>query len=216
MAGFSDHDQTTPFAAAFLWKAQTVNKSNGFIRLMNVLPMRLCAFLRLRHSSFSQNGGRRRTSRIMNDLWHIDAKENRGVCLRFAEGVDNELKKKIQAFCRWIRRNFVFPIKLNIFISDAPYIVNSQTGEKVSATIFLPDDRSSPLARISTGNYLKDIEEIDLFSADCNVLASIAHEITHYFQWWKDDSPNAKLDERQARRKAKQIVYKYLDDCFFH
>ena len=152
--------------------------------------------------------------RYMNDLWYIETKENNGIYLRFAKGVDIGLKKKIQAFCRWVRRNYVFPIKLNIFISDAPYIVNSQTGEKVSATIFLPDDRSNPLARISTGNYLKDIERIDLFSADCNVLASIAHEITHYFQWWKADSPNAKLDESQARRKAKQIVYRYIDYCY--
>ena len=76
---------------------------------------------------------------------------------------------------------------------------------------FLPYDKSSPLARVSTGDYRKDIEEIDQFSADCNVLASIAHEVTHYFQWLRDDT--AEPDERQAQRKAVRIVYQYLDDC---
>ena len=147
----------------------------------------------------------------MKDLWHIDTDENRGVYLHFAKGIDCELKQKIMAFCRWMRRNYVFPIKLEIFISDDPYIVNSQTGEKVSATIFLPNDKSSSLARVSTGNYLKDIEKIDQFSADCNVLASIAHEVTHYFQWLRDESPE--LSERQAQSKAKRIVYKYVDYC---
>lgn len=147
----------------------------------------------------------------MKDLWYMDTCENRGVSLRFAKGVDGGLKRKIMAFCRWMRRNYVFPIKLKIFISDAPYIVNSITGEKVSASIFLPYDKSSPLARVSTGDYRKDIEEIDQFSADCNVLASIAHEVTHYFQWLRDDT--AEPDERQAQRKAVRIVYQYLDDC---
>ncbi len=150
----------------------------------------------------------------MKDLWYIDNRKNKGIYLRFAKGVDEELKKKIQAFCRWVRKNYVFPIKLNVFISDASYVLNSQTGEKVSATIFLPYDRSSPLVRISTGNYFKDIEEIDLFSADCNVLASIAHELTHYFQWIKDDTQNAELNEKQAQNKAKRIVYKYIDYCY--
>ena len=148
----------------------------------------------------------------MKDLWHVDADENRGVYLHFAKGVDSELKSKIMAFCRWMRKNYVFPVKLVIFISDDPYIVNSQTGEKVSATIFLPDDKSSPFARISTGNYQKDIEEIDLFSADCNVLASIAHEVTHYFQWLQSENPE--LSEKQAQSKARRIVYKYVDYCF--
>ena len=147
----------------------------------------------------------------MKDLWYIDTCEKRGVSLRFAKGVDGGLKRKIMAFCRWMRRNYVFPIKLKIFISDAPYIVNSITGEKVSASIFLPYDKSSPLARVSTGDYRKDIEEIDQFSADCNVLASIAHEVTHYYQWLRDDT--SEPDERQAQRKAVRIVYQYLDDC---
>ncbi len=147
----------------------------------------------------------------MKDLWYVDTDKNKGVYLHFAKGIDSKLKSKIMAFCRWIRKNYVFPIKLVIFISADPYIANSQTGEKVSATIFLPDDKSTAWARISTGDYHKDIEQIDQFSADCNVLASIAHEVTHYFQWLQSDDPD--LSEKQAQRKARRIVYKYVDYC---
>jgi len=41
---------------------------------------------------------------------------------------------------------------------------------------------------------------------------SIAHEITHYYQWLKDETGQGELSEKQARYKSKQVVNKYLDD----
>ena len=34
----------------------------------------------------------------MNDLWYIETKENNGIYLRFAKGVDIGLKKKYRLF----------------------------------------------------------------------------------------------------------------------
>lgn len=112
------------------------------------------------------------------------------------------------------RKQYCFPIKLVINIKNTSYVVNSITGEKATASIFLPFDKNRlPHMQVSIGNY-EDLKEIDLLSADCNVLESIAHEITHYYQWLKDDAGTGNFSERQARYKAKQIVYKYLDYCY--
>jgi len=148
----------------------------------------------------------------MRDLWYVDSRINKGVYLRFSKGFDKDLKQIVQAFVRWIRKNYCFPIKLNIILMDSQYVVNSLTGEEVSASIFLPFDKSqSPRAQVSIGDY-KSLDVDNLFCAECAVLVSIAHEITHYYQWLKDETGQGELSEKQARYKSKQVVNKYLDD----
>ena len=150
----------------------------------------------------------------MRDLWRTDNVENKGIYLRFSKGVDKELREIIMLFVYWLRCNYNFPVKLMVYIKDTPYIVNHLTNEKASASIFLPDDRTqSPRARIAAGDYYGLVAKMGEFSASCSVLASIAHEITHYYQWLKDETGEGELCEKQARRKSKNIVNKYLD-CF--
>lgn len=150
----------------------------------------------------------------MKDIWNIGHMESKGIVLHFSKDFDKNLKVVIQYFVRWVRKQYCFPIKLVINIKNTSYVVNSITGEKATASIFLPFDKNRlPHMQVSIGNY-EDLKEIDLLSADCNVLESIAHEITHYYQWLKDDAGTGNFSERQARYKAKQIVYKYLDYCY--
>ncbi|MCI8332194.1 MAG: hypothetical protein HFE78_05160 [Clostridiales bacterium] len=130
--------------------------------------------------------------------------------LRFSKGVDKELRAVILNFVKWVRQTYRFPVKVVAYIKASRFIVNGQTKEQVVASIFLPFDKEvSPYIRMATGDYEELIEEIDLFSAKCANLASLAHEITHYYQWIKD----LPLDETQADRVARKKVYEYIDYC---
>lgn len=88
----------------------------------------------------------------MNDLWQIKSTENRGIYLHFASGVNKDLRKEIQSFLRWVRKKYIFPKKLNVYITDEAYVLTFIEKEQVTASIFFPDsERENPLIRVSTG-----------------------------------------------------------------
>lgn len=151
----------------------------------------------------------------MRDLWLVNCNTDYGIYLHFDLEVDRDLKNEISAFLRWIRKNYKFPVKLNIRISSEYRVKTYATNEEVCGTVFFPDSKKyNPIIRIATGDYDFLIAKQDKFSAGCIILSTIAHEITHYFQWLKDMSDNNKFSERQATYKSRQIVNKYLDYCF--
>ncbi len=43
------------------------------------------------------------------------------------------------------------------------------------------------------------------------ILNSIAHELSHYFQWIKDFDYSKKKEERQAKYYSKKILQKYAE-----
>ena len=109
------------------------------------------------------------------------------------------------------QKKYIFPKKLNVYITDEAYVLTFIEKEQVTASIFFPDsERENPLIRVSTGDYSSMLIEDGRFVAVCSILASIAHEITHYYQWLRD--VNCSFNEEQARRKAVRVVYRYLDD----
>ena len=98
------------------------------------------------------------------------------------------------------------------------------TGELCSATFFGTFDlHEEPYIRIAVGDYedlLKERFHGDVQEAKDNALAailcSIAHELSHYFQWIKDHEAWCELEdhtkyERQAVYYAREIVSDYAD-----
>lgn len=147
----------------------------------------------------------------MKDIWISESPGNNGIRLCFSKGFEPELKSEICAFVRWIRRKYRFPVRLKMYVKFEPYVVSYLSEEKVSATIFLPDDKTdSPFAQISVGNYVGRAEN-DRFNAVCDILYDIASMITHYFQWLNDETNSGELSSRQAHQKARRVVYKYID-----
>lgn len=85
-------------------------------------------------------------------------------------------------------------------------------GELVSATFFEPVNRQDePYARIATGDYQQLKEKIGRDNALASILLSVAHELTHYFQWINDIRLTAIGEERQASRYARFILDEYAD-----
>ena len=94
--------------------------------------------------------------------------------------------------------------------TDCGFVLTFLTDEQVSASIFIPDnERFNVLIRVSTGDYLSTVQNDGYRVAVCSILESIAHELTHYYQWVKDH--DCRFNEAQARAKAVRIVSKYWD-----
>lgn len=135
-----------------------------------------------------------------------------GLRLRYEKGIDPTLRSCIADFCRWIRREFDFPIRVVIYVKNTEQI-RAKDGELVAGTFFEPFDRSvEPYIRVAVGDYSKLSAEWGSFNAAATELECIAHELSHYYQWLNDIKLTPSGQERQASYYAGGIVTEYIEE----
>lgn len=140
-----------------------------------------------------------------------DYKECRaGIRLVSKPSIDEDLNNALKEMLKWLRKNYVFPIRCPIYLFDYPYLI-SRRGKQVSASFIAPYDRfEEPYIKIAVGDYKKEKAERGRDNAIASILCSIFHEITHYYQWIHnilDDNPKA--NERQAIYYAGKRLQEY-------
>ncbi|WP_236693039.1 basic secretory family protein [Aneurinibacillus tyrosinisolvens] len=124
---------------------------------------------------------------------------------RFEKGVDKEVRRACIEFGYWLRNEFFFPVRIPIYIKSSTSI-KALDGEYVSAVFFEPfDKKEEPYIKISTGEYKKSLIKNGKDDALAEILGSIVHELTHYYQWINDFKPS----ERQANNYISKILYEY-------
>lgn len=135
----------------------------------------------------------------------------KGLRVRYEKGVDPELKNCIANFCKWIRQEFDFPIRVVIYVKNSNQI-KAADGDLVFGTFFRPYDRSvEPYIRVAVGDYNTLLEESGSFNALATELECIAHELSHYFQWINNLKLTPIGEERQASYYARAIVLEYIE-----
>ena len=133
----------------------------------------------------------------------------KGIRLRFDNGVDPEVVRACKEFVQWLRSQYEFPMRVPIYFKNREYLI-ACSGEKCSATFFGPyDKRIEPYIRISVGDYKSMMESWGKSNALGAIIHSIAHELSHYFQWLKDIDFCDPKGERQARYYANAIIDDY-------
>lgn len=134
-----------------------------------------------------------------------------GLRLKFDKDVNIEVKRACKEFCKWLRKNYFFPIRIPIYFKSTSTI-KALDGEYVSATFFEPLDKyDEPYIRISTGDYEDMFNRCGQDNALAAILRSIAHELTHYFQWINDVKLTEIGEERQAKSYADFILDEYSE-----
>lgn len=136
-----------------------------------------------------------------------------GLRLRFDKDVNPEIRLVFKVFADWLRCEYDFPIRVTIYIKSLRRI-KSQAGDMVCGTMWQPGDHmAEPHGRIATGDYKELCEKIGKYNAMCNILVTLTHELTHYFQWLNDLPLTDIGRERQATQYAEYVLYEYLDYC---
>ena len=144
----------------------------------------------------------------INDL---SSAHRTGLRLRFQNGIDAEVKRSCVEFCKWLRKQYCFPIRVPIYFKTSEFII-SKSGEKFSAIFFEPFDKhSEPFIRIATGDFNETKQKSCQDDALATILCSISHELTHYFQWINNIKLTEIGEERQAKSYANLIVDKYAE-----
>ena len=111
-----------------------------------------------------------------------------------------------------LREEYEFPMRVPIYFRAKKNIVSQKTGELVSATFWGPYDKTlEPYIRIAVGDYEDLLRDSGQDNALAAILHSIAHELTHYFQWIKDLNFVDSRGEKQALYYSREIIYDYAE-----
>lgn len=136
-------------------------------------------------------------------------KARKSIRFRFKNNVNQEVRRACIEFGHWLRREFCFPLRVTIYFKSDPFI-KAYDGEDVSATFFEPFSKNrEPYIRIATGDYHKMLKEWGKDNALAAILGSIAHELTHYFQWLNNVNLTDSGSEKQASYYRKKILAEY-------
>jgi len=134
-----------------------------------------------------------------------------GLSVRYERGVDPEVKRACMEFCKWIRNEYFFPQRVKIYVKASERI-KAMDNEMVAATIWLPDDKfEEPFIKAAAGDYKELLEERGKDNALAAILGSLAHELTHYFQWINDLCLTDIGEERQAKAYSGFIINEYAE-----
>ena len=150
-----------------------------------------------------------------NFLWITNTEENihfyrdsapkSNLSLHFASAIDHDTKKNICSFVRYLRKEFFFPIRCNVYFCNQEKFHSSKGGYCYG--IFFSNVESG--GRVYPQIYIP--ANMDLFS----VYYSLAHELTHYFQWYflYYDKKSAHSLEIQASKYARRILEDWC--CYY-
>ena len=133
----------------------------------------------------------------------------KGLRLRFDADVDPEVRAAVKTFCAWLRKEYAFPLRVPVYVKSARRI-KAKDGDLVCGTFFEPEAFNvEPYIRIATGDYQELKLEIGPDDALASILSTLAHELTHYFQWINGLDLTEIGRERQASQYQKYISDEY-------
>mgnify|MGYP000136290213 FL=1 len=136
-------------------------------------------------------------------------KVRKGLRLISDQNVDSEVKRACKDFCKWLRSKYIFPIRIPVYLKSSP-MIKAMDGDMVYGTFFEPDSHFvEPYVRIATGDYADMVRDQGKDNALAAILHSIAHELTHYFQWINAIALTESGYERQAKAYANKILEEY-------
>jgi len=138
-----------------------------------------------------------------------DVMLKKGLRLHINSDVDSAVRLFISDFAKWLRKEFEFPLRVNVYVK-ASYRIKAKDGDMVVGTCWRPDDYSSyPYIRLATGDYNELVEERGEEGAMWAILASFSHELTHYYQHINNLQLTLVGEERQAQAYANRILDAY-------
>lgn len=138
-----------------------------------------------------------------------------GLRLHFEPGVDPAVRCIFMDFAAWLRREFCFPFRLNVYIKSA-YRIRAMDGDLVVGTCWQPASyNESPYIRLAAGDYRELVALRGQTQAMWSVLWTFAQELTCYFQHINHIELTPRGEQRQASNYAQRVLEEYDDYLAF-
>lgn len=155
----------------------------------------------------------------MRNIWYLndwakyvsglEKKPKKGLYIKFEKNVPIPVRGFCLDFIKWVRKNFEFPIKVNIYVKES-YRVKAKDGEMVVGTFWRPSIYGTQTyIRLATGDYYELVKQRNEEQAMWMILLTLSHELTHYFQYINKISLTGLYEERQAEKYGDYILHQY-------
>ncbi|MBQ9124802.1 MAG: hypothetical protein IJY14_03830 [Acholeplasmatales bacterium] len=122
--------------------------------------------------------------------------------------LNKDTKCNIEQFISFLRKHYYFPIRLNIlFCNTTCFKHNIDKHIYYGSFYSMDDEKKKTYPRISIAAMVNKHNSIN------DVLFTLAHEITHYYQWYflEEDKRTRRSLEIEANKWAKYILDLYLN-----
>ena len=128
-----------------------------------------------------------------------------GLRFRYDRNTHPEVKRACLQFAIWLRTQYYFPLRVVVYVKGAKTI-RTKDGDHVVGSFFEPFSYlDEPYIRIAAGDYNELANHLGKDNALASILLSLAHELTHYYQWIN----NIQLTPMGRERYANYIIDEY-------
>ena len=132
-----------------------------------------------------------------------------GLRFRYDRNTHPEVKRTCLQFAIWLRTQYYFPLRVVVYVKRTKTI-RTKDGDHVVGSFFEPFSYlDEPYIRIATGDYNELANHLGKDNALASILLSLAHELTHYYQWINNIQLTPMGRERQATKYANYIIDEY-------
>ena len=131
-----------------------------------------------------------------------------GLRLHFDSSVNAYERKECVRFCTWLRKQFFFPIRIFLCFITQKSFRHIDDGHTYYGIFYSNEQcKRKTYPRIFVASKMQSTDDRDF------VLFTIAHELTHYFQWffYEDMHRTNRSLEIEATRWAKYLLQQYLN-----
>lgn len=127
----------------------------------------------------------------MNKLWNLQnfsaealyrTAARDGLRIRIHPQVHPFLRREVHTFVRWLRANYPFPIRVNVYIPNTKKI-RANDGDLCYGRCFVPDDPDDSITIDVAGGYDYDGDFRALQNYTWGTIFTLAHELGHYYQY---------------------------------
>ena len=138
-----------------------------------------------------------------------DNSKRTGLRFRYDRNVHPEVKRACSQFAIWLRTQYCFPLRVIVY-DKGTKTIRTKDGDCVVGSFFEPFSYlDEPYIRIATGDYNELMGDLGNDNALASILHTLAHELTHYYQWINNIQLTPIGRERQATRYANYIIDEY-------
>ena len=142
---------------------------------------------------------------------HRDRAAATGLRVRYADGIDKEIRTNLDSLIRYLRRLYFFPVRCNVFITNHQSYRSERDGH-VYYGVFYDNEGIYPKKKLYPEIYVagrvRERFEIE------HIMFTLLHELSHYYQW-VGDREKGRSDrsiESEATRWANRILEAYKED----
>lgn len=137
-------------------------------------------------------------------------KETTHLRLHVERGIDPKLRSKFIILTKRLRKEYVFPIPLSVYIVNSEKVTLCSGKQTYGSFRWFPN--RTPQIRIPAAYEISELEKYGREELDVMILSSLIHELTHYYQYCSDLEQVNAVSERQANYYRYLIIEKLMPE----